>query len=240
MIAEFMRCVQEGLPDWFLMENVPGCPPVQHRLYRVQEFFLNARECGCQQNRPRKFQFGYLRGYPLVIHRGKPDDVVSPCALASEGRRKNRRNWSDFCQLQGLPADFALPGMTLAARYRAVGNGVPLPMARAIATAIERQPVTPGEMVRVCVCGCAREVKSGVTLATVTCRKRMQRRRDAAAVTSLALVTPALSLNLENPCASPAPFAVEVQTPGDAGSVGGMTAGAASPSLSSSHNSARM
>lgn len=40
-------------------------------------------------------------------------------------------------RLQGLPEDFDLPGFTVHAKVRAVGNGVPLPMGRAIAKAVK-------------------------------------------------------------------------------------------------------
>lgn len=40
------------------------------------------------------------------------------------------------CELQGLPADFDLPPFTVSAKIRAVGNGVPYPLARAVARAV--------------------------------------------------------------------------------------------------------
>lgn len=39
---------------------------------------------------------------------------------------------------QGLPDDFDLPGMTVAGKIKAVGNGVPLAMGRAVANAVLR------------------------------------------------------------------------------------------------------
>jgi DNA (cytosine-5)-methyltransferase 1 len=41
-----------------------------------------------------------------------------------------------ICERQGLPADFDLPAFTVAAKCKAVGNGVPIPMGRAIAKAV--------------------------------------------------------------------------------------------------------
>lgn len=191
MIAEYLRIVTEADPDWFLLENVPGVPSVTHRGYQVQRFNLNAKEVGCAQNRLRCFQFGFKSGFPLVIHRGQPVGAVSPCVLASEGKSP-RRGWSQFCELQGLPVDFDLPDMSRIGKYRAVGNGVPIPMARVVATAIQRQPVT---LQRVCICNCGRPVRPNQVLATAACRKREQRRRDVAAVTVPGPVTttPALS-----------------------------------------------
>ena len=48
--------------------------------------------------------------------------------------------------LQGLPADFDLPGFTVEAKVRALGNGVPLSLGRASARAVRRglEVVTPG------------------------------------------------------------------------------------------------
>lgn len=195
MLSEYTRLVTTVCPDWFLMENVPGVPDIIVPGYTVQRFNLNASECGIAQNRLRCFQFGQLalRPFrPLVIHRGSPMPATSPCCLASEGRSP-RRGWKEFCALQGLPESFDLPGLSREAKYRAVGNGVPIPMARVVATAIKAWSVTT-EISRVCVCQCGREVQAGRTLATPACRKRMQRKRDAAIVTSPGMVTASASL----------------------------------------------
>ena len=200
LLNEFCRVVTQAAPDWFLIENVPGVPNVTLPAYKVQRFNLNARECGVPQNRPRCFQFGSQSGRPLVIHRGKSIGAVSPCCMATEGKLRNseRRGWSQFCELQGLPAGFNLPGLSQAMKYKLVGNGVPVPMARVVATAIKAWLVTDDDSLeswkRVCVCGCGREVKPGRTQAEASCRKRMQRQRDAAAVTKPGPVTPALTL----------------------------------------------
>ncbi|MCU0783200.1 MAG: DNA cytosine methyltransferase [Verrucomicrobia bacterium] len=177
MIFHFARCVTEAGPDWFLMKNVPGVPDVAVDGYTVQRFNLNARECGVRQNRLRTFQFGSLDGKPLVIQREMLFGAVQPCCMASEGKSTMRRTFADFCELQGLPRDFDLPGLSIAAKYAAVGNGVPVTMARVMATAIHRRGVTA--WTRLCVCECGRPVRRGQTLATPACRKRMQRRRDA-------------------------------------------------------------
>ena len=88
---------------------------------------------------------------------------------------------------------FTLPGWTQAARYRAVGNGVPIPLGRAIAAAVSRRHVTKAQ--RLCACHCGRAVTGGASTATAACRNRMERlrKRDAATVTGPRLVTPAVS-----------------------------------------------
>lgn len=196
MLMEFDRCVTEAGPDWFLLENVPGVPDIHVHGYKVQRFNLNASECGLRQNRLRCFQFGSKDGKPLVIHRGPRVGAVSRCCLATEGDKDSperpRRSWADFCELQGLPRTFELPGWNRKAKYRAVGNGVPIPMGRVIAGAVRSRPVTP--WMRLCICDCGRPVTDGQTMATAGCRKRMQRRRDAAAVTGPGIVTATVSL----------------------------------------------
>jgi len=177
MLAEFARVVTEAFPDWWLLENVPTVPRIQVAGYSVQRLDLNARECGMSQRRLRHFQFGSRHG--LVISpqrqtpRGRADE---PIALATEGKRTDRRDFSDFCEIQGLPRDFKLPGMSIAARYAAVGNGVPIPMARVIARAIRDSRLLPDDA-RLCACGCGRLVVGKGISATTACRKRLERSR---------------------------------------------------------------
>jgi DNA (cytosine-5)-methyltransferase 1 len=76
----------------------------------------------------------------------------------------------------GLSATFDLPGMTQSAKYRAVGNGVPVPMAAFIAHAI-RNTLVPAGSVTLCMCGCGRLVTGKQQAATAACRKRIERRR---------------------------------------------------------------
>lgn len=192
MLNEFNRCVTEAGPDWFLLENVPRVPSINVPGYIVQRFNLAAKECGGTQARLRCYQFGNLTGRPIVIHRSLASRGLSRCALATEGKKKHRRTFADFCELQGLPRDFDLPGLSIAAKYRAVGNGVPLQMGRVIARAVVTWSVTV-DAVKVCLCDCGRRVTGKQVMATAACRKRMERRRDAAGVTGPGPVTPAQS-----------------------------------------------
>ncbi len=187
-LEQFARVVLAAAPDWFLLENVPGVPDVQLEGYSWLRIDIDARDCGMRQSRLRHFQFGHRDGLvPIVRRVPRLVGPAEPCATASEGSRPGRRTWPEFCALQGLPPDFELPGMTRSARYAAVGNGVPVPMARVIAAAI-RRAVTPGA-VRLCVCGCARVVRGNQSHATPACRKRMQRRRENIDARRLAPVT---------------------------------------------------
>ena len=175
MVMEFIRCVQLASPDWFLLENVPRVPSIEVPGYVIQRFNLAASECGSTQRRLRAYQFGSRNGWPLVIRRASFDGPLSPAALATEGNKKHRRTWPEFCQLQGLPADYDLPSMKKGEKYRAVGNGVPIPMGRTIARAILARTET--RSVRLCLCDCGREVTGNQVMATAACRKRMERRR---------------------------------------------------------------
>lgn len=193
MLTEFVRVVEAAAPAWWLLENVESVPDIAPWGYQVQRFFLNARDCGSDQNRNRRFQFGCRDGNFLVFENLKRS--VRPmqlCAMASEGSKSCRRSWADFVTAQGLPADFALPGLTKELRYRVVGNGVPLPMGRALAIAVTRRCVTAD--VRTCVCQCGRPVEGLARHATAACRKRMERRRrDSAGVSEPGPVTPGRS-----------------------------------------------
>lgn len=179
MLFEFVRCVEAAQPSWWLMENVPGVPDIRPQGYRVQRFDLRANECGMTQQRLRHFQFGSNCDEVLLLNRDERQIVTQPAALASAGTHKERRGWAEFCESQGLPTDFDLPSFTLAAKYQAVGNGVPIPMARFVAWAI-RDARYPAQLITLCVCGCGRSVQGKQTHALAACRKRMQRRRDQA------------------------------------------------------------
>jgi len=181
-LDQFARVVTEAGPEWFLLENVPTVPDVAIEGYKVQRFDLNAKEIGAKQNRPRHFQFGSKSGRILVIDRDAPGFSkhparhIEPCCLASEGNKKDRRSWPDFCELQGLPRDFDLPGWSIAFKYRAVGNGVHVDVARVIAR-LTKSATRSQLSVRVCACLCGRRVTGKQAMATPACRKRMERRR---------------------------------------------------------------
>lgn len=190
MLGEFVRVVQEADPAWWLMENVDRVPDVAVAGYSVQRFDLNAKECGLRQSRLRHFQFGSKAGLVVIPRRIQQPSAsqLEPACLATEGRKVDRRSWGDFCELQGLPRDFHLPGMTTEARYRAVGNGVPIPMARVVARAIrECAGVMGGSSItdiRLCKCGCGRvlEGRGDQRAATPACRKRLEKRRRESAL----------------------------------------------------------
>lgn len=181
MLGEFCRCIREAEPDWFVLENVTGVPSIAIKGYSVQRFNLNAAECGGLQRRLRTFQFGSRDGTVLVCDRTV---TVAPgertCMATDRPWGQDKRGFADFCELQGLPRDFDLPGLSLTAKYRAVGNGVPVYMARVIARAVLNRSASLG--VTLCACGCGRRVTprhAHHVAATAACRKRLERSRRA-------------------------------------------------------------
>lgn len=193
LLDEFLRVIAEAFPDWFLLENVPGVPTIRCDGYTMQRLNLRETECGGRQRRLRTFQFGSRDGARLLITRSvTPARYPEPCAMANEGSKADRRSFADFCELQGLPRSFNLPGMSVKAKYKAVGNGVPLTMGRVMAIAVQLRSVTHAQPL--CVCDCGRPVRGKSRHATAACRKRMERaRRDVGAVTGPGFVTAAES-----------------------------------------------
>lgn len=59
LIPEFERCVFEGQPAWFLMEEVPDAPVPVVKGFGVHSFLLNNRQLGEAQNRVRRISFGH-------------------------------------------------------------------------------------------------------------------------------------------------------------------------------------
>lgn len=189
MLREFLRVVAESQPEWFLLENVDRVPDVTAPGYVTQRLDVdNGWFEGATSRRLRHVQFGSKSGRLLnVPHRSVPADLPG-AALANDSR-----SFADLCHLQGLPEDFDLPGFLMSEKKRAVGNGVPLPMGRALAAAVieaYRESVTVqadlfGNLVRpdTCACGCGRPVPTGQMYAidehgnTDACRKRAQRSR---------------------------------------------------------------
>lgn len=119
-----------------------------------------------EQNRLRRFSFGTRNGLRLLpeitpllnprLERAVVATSSKEGALAkSQGELRNgaskrlkrqasalpgqspRRSLARCCELQGLPVDFLADSpFTTAGKYLVVGNGVPLPMGRAIAKAV--------------------------------------------------------------------------------------------------------
>lgn len=139
---EFVRVVRDAAPGWWLMEAVR--PHADLGLDPCHVLPLSPRWLGEMQSRRRYFHSNLpLLRYAEVAPLEHP--VFKHAVLAGHGaaegtvvRGMAKYPWAEACELQGLPADFALPGFTRIARYEALGNGVPVPLGRAIARAIKR------------------------------------------------------------------------------------------------------
>jgi DNA (cytosine-5)-methyltransferase 1 len=148
LIPEFERCVREAQPVWFLMENVAQAPLPCVSGYQVHSQIVNNRWYGGVQNRQRRISFGTRDGLQLLIPRQKEARDYAPAVCASGYYRDetdpdsptgytSKKILKRMMELQGLPEDFVLSGMTIEGATKAVGNGVPLHMGRALAKAVK-------------------------------------------------------------------------------------------------------
>lgn len=149
MIPEFGRCVAEAQPEWFVMENVRRAPVPEIPGYFSQPQLVNANWFGADQRRIRRFTWGArdrsrlnLPGLALH-HQPRHNTVTTRNQVWDALRRRPRSNnsvatWPAALEAQGLPPDF-LDGSPFkwSGKWTVVGNGVPLPMGRAIARAVK-------------------------------------------------------------------------------------------------------
>lgn len=165
LIPQFERVISEAQPKWFLMENVVDAPPPHVSRYGIKREIVRDAWVGGITDRMRAFTFGQIgvtrpqfQIDTLALHRADPE----PSALASGGDRpvpvtltgsrkrsktaalsnmgyKNAAQLGDHLRRQGLPPDFLADSpLTVAGKIKVVGNGVPLAMGRAVATAVAR------------------------------------------------------------------------------------------------------
>lgn len=166
LIPEFERIVGEAKPDWFLMEEVPAAPLPEVPGYRTHSQVVNARHVGSIQNRERRITFGTSDGATLKLatETFEPIDFAfavtgdarqRPLQVGGSGKPKANRSggktssldrgggsvpFADMCELQGLPRDFLSEDcpLTVSGKRLVVGNGVPIPMGRALARAVKQ------------------------------------------------------------------------------------------------------
>jgi DNA (cytosine-5)-methyltransferase 1 len=137
MAAEFHRVANQTRCGWWVMEAVKKHAGDWHVTP------LNNRWLGHEQSRKRYFHSN------LPLHRYVETTVFEPatfrhavlaghgCAVGKVTKGMAKYSLPEACQLQGLPATFtdSMP-FTRQWKYEVVGNGVPLPMGRAIAKAV--------------------------------------------------------------------------------------------------------
>lgn len=167
LIPEFERVVAEAQPDWWLMENVPEAPVPYVDGYQVRVLYLDNRWLGEAQERKRRFSFGTRDGRTLDIspdvalfenprYRQAVTSSAQAVMVKLGGSGKIKRTYTadgkrhgpsagarlaiaEMCEQQGLPADFlAEAPFTEQGKRKVIGNGVPVPMGRAIARAVQR------------------------------------------------------------------------------------------------------
>ena len=164
LIPEYERVVAETAPPWFLMENVCEAPIPYVAGYYVDSVAMSDHWTGGETRRRRRFSFGtrldlmltrrLVPDYPALC-RPDPEPPVLASGGDSGGRPgRQRRKWRKGASAQGfktlaylatalrgqgLPPDFlASAPMTVAGKIKLVGNGVPMAMGRAIASAVRR------------------------------------------------------------------------------------------------------
>ncbi len=163
LIPEFERVVRVAWPSWFLMENVPEAPkPKISNSYECRSELVRDVWCGGETARKRRFTFGSLataKGFQietLALYRTDPQPTVTASGGTPPGWTPTERHiatrkgkaatgYKTEAYLtvarrdQGLPADFLADApFTVAGKIKMVGNGVPLPMGRAVARAVKK------------------------------------------------------------------------------------------------------
>lgn len=164
LIPEFERVIRDAWPLWFLMENVPEAPlPAASESYETRSELVRDVWCGGETARMRRFTFGSratadnFRIETLALHRPDPNPTVTasggtppdwkPTArhiATRKGKAATGYKTEAYLEIarrdQGLPAEFLAeaPWFTVAGKIKMIGNGVPLPMGRAVAKAVKR------------------------------------------------------------------------------------------------------
>ena len=166
LILEFERVVAEARPAWFVMENVPAAPEPSIDGYGVDSQILDNRWLGEPQQRRRRISFGVMGStrrltFEVALFEALDySQAVNGSARAvnvklggsgkvkrtypTEGQRHTsgqgpRTTVGDMLALQGAPRDFLDESpFTDSGKRQMIGNGVPVPMGRAIARAVRR------------------------------------------------------------------------------------------------------
>lgn len=158
LLPEFERVISEAKPDWFLMENTRRVREVSIDGYFVHNFLWNNRWCsdgdtGPEQNRLRRFQFGCivdkrLQIESIALFQNPNIEWTVTATELSKGRpghgpysrRRKSRRVEKILELMGLPGDFFGEDspFTMGGKGLLLGNGVPMPLGRALAKAVRK------------------------------------------------------------------------------------------------------
>lgn len=138
LIPEFARVVLEADPQWWIMENSPNA---YTPLPDARQVLIDNAWLGEEQGRLRAF-WSNLRldiEFPVFGNQTPVHTVCSRGAVDWKGSRARRgeRPIAEMLRLQGFPEDMLdRAPFTAGGAKQAIGNGVPLPMGRAIARAV--------------------------------------------------------------------------------------------------------
>lgn len=170
LIPEFERIVGEARPNWFLMEESPNAPLPAVAGYIVRQRVINNRWLGETQNRERRFTFGTAAGLNFGAieyvalesytwhHAVTSTSRAIPVAIGGSGKRKKgldartgpRSSLGDMLELQGFNrAHLDECPLTMEGKKQAIGNGVPLKMGRAVASAVRQAMGYPAPLAAV-------------------------------------------------------------------------------------------
>lgn len=159
LIPEFERCVAEAEVKWFLMENVRDAPLPVVGSYQVVSQMLSDLWVGGLTDRKRRISFGVRGAHKpfwvdtLALHAIKGEQsVTGDMRVNTNGARVRKKpgggvlphagalaSLDEMCRLQGLPPNFLEHSpFTSRAKRQGIGNGVPLSMGRAIASAVKK------------------------------------------------------------------------------------------------------
>lgn len=142
LIPEYRRVVEEARPKWWVMENSPHA----YSPFRIfHAVVLDTAWLGEKQARRRKFwsNLSLEVEVPALV----PVDAGSERAVSRHGSvdwkgsraKEPTRSLADMLDLQGFPREMLDDQpFTVGAAKQMVGNGVPLPMGRAVAAAVAR------------------------------------------------------------------------------------------------------
>jgi DNA (cytosine-5)-methyltransferase 1 len=143
LIPEFERVVALAKPAWFVMENVKGAPEPSVSGYHTDSQLIKDFWVGGQTLRMRRFSFGTRDGRRLgvdiaALHTPNPRPAVTS-SDGGKGVKMERYTLPEMIELQGFPADFLSESpFTVDGKKKAIGNGVPMAMGRAVAAAVRR------------------------------------------------------------------------------------------------------
>lgn len=147
LIPEYQRAVFEAQPTWWISENARDSYAPKVGGYRVWSQVLDNRSFGQKQRRQRRISFGTKNGRLLPIETETFEHIdFEHCVLGGHGPAAGRlvrgikgRAIPEMLELQGLPGDFFDHSpFTVQAQKKMIGNGVPIPMGRAIARAVKK------------------------------------------------------------------------------------------------------